>query len=273
MPELTTTTSAVFIPEIWSKDIQKFVEANLVFLPLIRRFDSEVKSGGDIIHVPKLTKIAAAAKADDTDVTFTSPTETEFTLTINQNFVSGVKIRNLTAVQASYDLRKAYSDSMSYGMVERMDTSVAALYAGLSQLVDASAGVSRTLILSAIQKLDDANAPMADRSFVMKPKVKAAIFDIDGFVRFDATNTERVNNGLLGDIFGIKSYVSTNVATSVTDRNLIFHKDAFAAAVQKQPKLDAQYMVRAFAWEVGCEAIWGVAEYRDAFGVEFKTAV
>jgi len=45
----TTLTQAVFIPEIWANEVQKFTEANLVLASRVKRFDSLVAGKGDVI--------------------------------------------------------------------------------------------------------------------------------------------------------------------------------------------------------------------------------
>lgn len=271
MPELTPGTSAVFIPEVWSKDVQLFVKQNLVMSDLVMRFDSDVKAYGDTIHVPKVTKIAAAAKADNTDITFTSPTESEVTININQYYANGFALTDIVGAQSKYDLRSIYTKSLGYGMAEQIDGSLTGLYSGLSQSVDSTGALTDANLLTAIQYLDDANAPMSERSFVFKPIVKKNIFALDKFVLFhNIGNDERITNGKVGDVYGVDCYVSTAIQTSTTTRNLMFHKEAFALAMQKEPEIKAQYMVRALRWEVACRSIYGVSEYRDTFGVEVK---
>ena len=272
MAELTPTTSAVFIPEIWAKEAQMFVKPNLVMADLVMRFDADTKQGGDTLHIPKVTKIAAAAKSDDTDVTFTAPTEGEISLSLNKNYYAAFKLPDITRIQSAYDLRSLYTKGIGQGLAEQIDSDLASLYSGLSQSVDASGGVTDALILTAIQYLDDANAPDSDRHFVFKPSVKKAILALDKFVLWqNRGENETINKGKIGEIYGIQTYVSTAIKTSTTVRNLMFHREAFALAMQSAPKVEAQYMARAIAWEVVASTIYGVVEYRDSFGVEFKS--
>lgn len=272
MAEMTPTTAAVFIPEVWSKDIQMFTKNQLKLADRVLRFDADVKNGGDTINVPIVTKIASATKSNDTDVTFTAPTESSVTITVGTHKVVPFKIADITKVQSRYDLRSIYTKGAAYALAETIDSSIAGLHSGLSQTVGAAAtAVTDAVILSGIQKLDEANAPASERYFVARPSVKAALLALDKFVLFQNVNESRVNSGAIGEIYGVEFSVSNNITQTVTtvtrSNNLLFHKEAFALAMQVEPRVEAQYMVRALAWEVVAQTLYGVAEYRDAFGV------
>lgn len=273
MAELTPTTSAVFIPEIWSKEVQMFAEENLALASRVKRFDSDAKNGGDTIHIPKLTSIAAGAKSNDTDLTFTANTESEISLSINKHYYAAFKLADITRVQSSYNLRSLYTSKLGYSLAEQIDTDLGGLYSGLSQTVGTTnTALTDAVFLSGIQKLDEANAPMSDRHFVFKPSVKKDVLSLDKFVLFQNRNKETVNTGEIGELYGVEMVVSTNIVTSASspnprNNNLLFHREAFALAMQMEPRIEAQYMVRALAWEVAAQVLYGVVEYRDGFGV------
>lgn len=276
MAEMTPTTAAVFIPEVWSKDIQLHTKDALKLADRVMRFDSDVKQGGDIIHVPKIAQIAVATKSNDTDVTFSANTETDFQLTVDAHKYVAFKIADITRAQSRYDLRSIYTKSAGYSIAEAIDTSLAALYSGLSQTVGAAnTALTDAVLLSGIKKLDEANAPMSERYFVARPSVKAALLALDKFTLFQNVNAERVNKGEIGEVYGVELSISNNISQTVTtvtrSNNLLFHKEAFALAMQIEPRVEAQYMARALAWEVVVQALYGVAEYRDAFGVTVYT--
>ena len=79
MGNVTTTTAAVFVPEVWAADIQKHTKANLVLADLVKRADADVAQYGDKVHFPFLAEVAARSKSAGTDVTFDAATESEIT--------------------------------------------------------------------------------------------------------------------------------------------------------------------------------------------------
>lgn len=276
MAEMTPTTMATFIPEVWSKDIQMHTKDALKLATRVLRFDADVKQGGDIVHVPKVSQVAVASKSNDTDVTFTANTESEFTLTIDAHKYAAIKIADITRAQSRYDIRSLYTKSLGYSIAEAVDTSLAGLYSGLSQTVGAAnTALTDAVLISGIKKLDEANAPMNERYFVARPSVKAALLALDKFTLYQNVNATRVNSGEIGEVYGVELAISNNITQTVTtvtrSNNLLFHKEAFALAMQIEPRVEAQYMARALAWELVVQALYGVAEYRDAFGVTVYT--
>jgi hypothetical protein len=67
-PQVTKTTGAVFIPEIWSDEVIAAYKQNLVMANLVSKMSFKGKKG-DTLHIPKPTRGAASAKAASTAVT------------------------------------------------------------------------------------------------------------------------------------------------------------------------------------------------------------
>ncbi len=76
---------------------------------LVKRFDSDVADGGDVLHVPKVSNLTANAKAANTQVTLNSPTETEFTMNINRHFEASYLVEDRLKFQAKYNILEQYS--------------------------------------------------------------------------------------------------------------------------------------------------------------------
>lgn len=292
--QMTVTTGDVFIPEVWSKETQRATEATLVLANLVKRMDEDVADGGDIIRVPKVSNLTAYSKAANTQVTLNAPTETAFTLTVDQHYESSFLVEDKLKAQSKYRLLEEYSKKSGYAIAQKMDNTLAQLYAGLSQFVgNSTTDITDANIVRAIQYLDDANAPQTDRYFVIKPAGLAHIRLIDKFTRFDALGIapsvmvngglanggsviRRVGpNGLLGTLYGLEIYMSTNLVeesgTSDVVHNLLFQKEAFAMAQQIKPRTQFQYKQEYLGNLCTTDALWGVAEYRDSFGVDFRS--
>lgn len=120
--DITTTTAAVFLPTIWSVDVLLAAENALVAANLVRRFDSQVKAKGQALQIPTIANISATAKSANTDVVATSNTETAITLNISSWFYAAVKIEDLPAVQAAYDLRSLYAEKIGYAVAKQVDS-------------------------------------------------------------------------------------------------------------------------------------------------------
>lgn len=281
-----TTEAAVFIPEVWSAETLRAQEAALVVAPLVKRFDSLVKGRGDTVHIPKVSNLTANNKAMNTDVTLQAITETEATISINKWKEASFLIEDMVKVQSNYDLMAEYTNKAGYAIAQIVDTDLLALYSTFTNAAVGTYGtnISDATIVAAIQKLDEANAPIEDRCLIIKPKDKAAIMLLDKFVKADYlgqyANPTPVKRGpnnrfLWGDIYGVPVYYSTQVPTTAgtptQTHGMLFHKEAMALAMQQAPRTQGNYWPKSLGWLVTVDSIYGVAGLRGDFGVEVKS--
>lgn len=292
----TITTGAVFIPTIWSKEVQRATQSTLVLANLVKRFDDDVADSGDTLNVPLVSNLTATAKAANTQVTLNAPTETKFTMSINRHFESSYLVEDRLKVQAKYKILEEYSPKAGYAIGQKIDSDIAGLYSGLSQTVgNSTTKITDANLLRGIQYLDDADAPQTDRYFVIKPAGLSNLRLLDKFSRWDALGivpnpssgagglangsgvVRRIGpNGLVGVVYNIEVYMSTNLVTesgtSDTLHNLLFHKEALALAIQEKPRMQFQYKQEYLGTLATTDAIWGFGEYRDSFGVDFRSS-
>lgn len=286
MANFTTTTSAVFIPEIWSVETLRSAESALVMAPLVKRYDSLVKQRGDTIHIPHISDLSAQTKTQNSEVTLQTVTETETTISINSWQEVSFEIEDIAKVQSQYDLRSEYTNKAGYAIAKKVDSDLLALYSSLTSSDVGTYGVDITdaVIVRALQRLDEVDAPLEDRYFVIAPSQKAAIMKIDKFVKADylgsynePTPVKKGPNSryLWGEIYGIPVYytnqVPVTVATPTQTHNLLFHKEAFALAMQLEPRTQASYWQKDLAWLVTTDTIYGMTTLRSTFGVEVRT--
>jgi hypothetical protein len=239
----------------------------------VKRLDAVVASKGDVIHIPKFTEYAAVQKSAGTALTPQTNTETEFTLTIDQHWALPVRIEDIVKIQSQYDLMSEIVREAGYSLAKKIDSTVSALYSGLTQSVgSAGTAVSDANIVAAIVLLDEADAPMDDRHFVIRPSEYGDILKLDKFVLFQNANKERVNTGEIGEVYGVEVVRSTNITTSgspLQSNNLMFHRDAFALAIQKQIKVEQDRDILHIADVMVASVLFGAAEFRDTFAVHF----
>lgn len=275
MANQTVTTGAVFIPEVWSNDILRIVEASLIIGPRVHNYSADVKQMGDVIHVPAIAEVAAAAKAAGTDVSSTANTEAEIQILIDQHWYTSVKIEDILKVQAKADLMAEYTEAIGYGVSKKIDGTLSALATGFSQITGTTnTALTDAVVLRSIQYLDDADAPLTNRHFIIKPSAKKDILSLDKFALFQNTGAvnggSRVLNGNLGEIYGVEIGVTTQITLStspITIQNMMFHRDAIGLATQQQVRVQSQYKLESLAWLLVADAIWGIKEMRDTFGV------
>lgn len=277
---ITGTSAAVWRPNIWTSEILAARESNLVLAPLVKRYDRDITSKGQTVEIPKLDNLAANAKTANAQVTLNSNVESKVTLTIDQHEESSVLIEDFADAQSAYDTHAEYRAKTGYAIAESVDNFIAdTMTTNFTQTVG-SAGTALTydVMLSAKLKLDDAKAPMSERCFVVTPLSHNDLLKIDEFTRYDAMGAAAkpspFSNGKVGTILGFDVFMSQNLVVTAgtpdTHNNLFFHKEAFALAMQKNPKTETQRKTEYLGDLIVTHALWGGKVLRDDHGVTVK---
>lgn len=283
--QMTVTTGNVFRPDIWSKEITRAFEANLVLADKVSRFDQDVASKGKSVYIPNLSNLTALDKVANTAVTLQSPTETSINLLMDQHKHVAFLVEDILAAQSSYNLMSEYTSKAGYALKKAMDTSIANLATGFS----GSAGtynstITTTAVLAAVQALDDADVPQNERIWALKPKAVKDLRTISDYTRYDGTgyagaaetgavgNGKVRPNGLVGELYNAPVYMTTQIAQSGNNiSNLYMHKEAIAMAIQKNVRVQSQNRIDYLGELVVADVIYGVIERRDNAGIEFKS--
>lgn len=274
------TAANVFRPNVWSNEVLMFVKANLVLLPLVKHYDAEVSSYGQTVEIPNVSAISANRKVENTAVTLNYVTETKTTITINQHYESSFLLEDIAGIQAKADLRSDYTQSAAYAIAAKIDNGLAnAMTSAFTGYGAFGTALADSLILVGNRYLDDNKAPQTDRSLVVTPQGKQEMLNIDKYIRYDAIGVggsdNAILNGQIGEIYGIKVFMSQNLVQVTTNPNqnnhLLFHKEAFAVAVQQQPRTQASYKQEYLGWLVTVDILWGMTALRSGFGFVLKS--
>jgi hypothetical protein len=279
---MTVTTGNVFRPNVWSKEVLMFVQSNLVLVPLVKHYDRDIASFGQTVEIPNVSTITANDKAAGTQVTLNAPTETKTTLNINKHKEASFFVEDILAAQSQYDIRSDYTKAAAYAISEKMDNDIAtAMVAGFTTNTAVGtygSAITDAVVLAAQLALDTAKAPQSERVLVVTPKGKADMLGIDKYVRYDALGVggdqNSIKTGKIGEIYGAEVFMSQNLVvtagTPIQNNCLYFHKEAFAIAIQKQPRTQTQYKQEYLAWLVTVDVLYGISVLRNAFGVLVK---
>jgi len=307
------TAADKFIPEIWSDEIIASYQKNLKMAPLVKKLTMKGKKG-DLIHIPKPVRGSAFAKAEATAVTIQANLESELTVSINRHFEYSRLIEDIVEVQALSSLRRFYTEDAGYQLALRVDTDLFMVATGFGNgtlnlapaAVDGTAWVNTATFyndatngLSAyavdtvidadpysdaafrglIKKLDDNNVPMDNRVFVIPPALRSAIMGTERYVSSDFRDARTVQSGLIGSLYGIDIYVSSNcpvietatlntAATNSVDIRgaLLFHKEAIVLAEQMAVRSQTQYKQEYLSTLFTADTLYGVQVYRPEAG-------
>jgi N4-gp56 family major capsid protein len=300
----TTTTGANYIPEIWSNDVIAGYKSNVVMANLVRKINHKGKRG-DTIHVPNFTRSDASSKTQGSQVTLIAPTHSVTNVSIDKWYEYSVVIEDIVEKQALSSLRRAYTDDAAYALAKQTDTDLHAQFEtlnggtaagannwdaaviggdGATLFDDATTGngsdITDAGIRAMILQLDNADVPMSNRKLVIPPICKS---DLMGLARFteqaftgDAPGKSPIRTGLIGEIYGMPVYVSSNCPSFASDdfstlyrAGHMFHTDAVVHAEQMGVRTQSQYKQEYLGDLFTADCLYGVAEYRNDAGVSF----
>lgn len=277
---VSATPSSVFRPNVWSSEVLMFVKKNLVLVPLVRHYDADVQAYGQTVEIPNVSTISANLKSANTVVTLNYNTETKTTITLNQHYESSFLLEDFVKIQSKYDLRSAYTQAAAYAISEKIDRFIAAsMNTSFTAYGSYGTVLADSLILIGNRYLDDALAPSTDRSLVVTAQGKQEMLNIDKYIRYDAIGVggsqNSIMNGQIGEIYGIKVFMSQNLVQLASNpnqnNNLLFHKDAFAIAIQQNARTQVQYKQEYLGWLITVDMLWGGTTLRSGFGYTLKS--
>lgn len=267
-----TISDGIFSPDIWSKQVLRATESNLVIARSVNRGFEDDASVGKTVKVASIGNLAARAKAENTAITYETVAETATTITLNIWSYAAFGIEDIVKVQAQVEVQSEYQRKLGYALARDIDTKLASNFAGFSQVVGSlGTAASDANVLAAIKLLDDADVPQDDRYFIMTPAEKVAKLALDRWSNalYIGTSAYPTRSGMLGDMYGLNLAVTTNLVKPAAGQanNAIFHRDALALVVQRTPKTHVFYDIDFFTWKLASEVIYGHQEMRDLFGV------
>jgi hypothetical protein len=267
-----TIADGIFSPDIWSKQVLRATESNLVIADSVNRGFEDDASVGKSVKVASIGNLAARAKAENSAIVYETVAETAVTIVLNIWSYAAVGIEDIVKVQSQIDVQNEYQRKLGYALAKDIDTKLATDFAGFSQTVGTlGTAASDANVLAAIKLLDDADVPQDDRFFIMTPAEKVAKLALDRWSNalYIGTGSMPVRNGVLGEMYGLTLKVTTNLVKPAAGQanSAIFHRDALALVEQRTPKTHVFYDIDFFTWKLASEVIYGHQEMRDAFGV------
>jgi hypothetical protein len=274
-------SGAVFVPQNWSRDIEIARESVKVMAGLVNRRDFDA-SNGNIIHIPFVSNLTTASIASQGQATFQMPQEAEVQVNLNRYFESSVAIEYRLDIQSKYELATQYKGKIAEALDKLVETDLTGLYSSASQIVGSGAvAITEANIVRGIQYLNDANAPMADRHFVVCPAGMNNMQQISRYTDYYSANNGKSpnvggNNGLVGNVSGVPVHMTTNIlgpaSTGVpTHHNLMFHKDFATLAMQKAVNVNKEDRPSYFCTAYIASSLWGFALLRQDHVVDIQS--
>jgi len=298
---VNSTNAATFIPELWSDEIVAAYKKNLVLANLVNKM-SMVGKKGDTLHIPKPTRGSATAKAANTAVTIQADTETEVQVAVDKHYEYSRMIEDIVDVQALDSMRRFYTDDAGYALATQVDDDLFTLGKSFGDgdgsdwthsnvyYVDAANGIATYAVDTVasgddfsdlafrelIKLMDDQDTPMDGRFLVIPPSARRDILGIDRYNSSDFVDGRGINTGLIGSLYGVDIYVSSNVPVIETAADntagddvrgaILAHRDTMVLAEQMAVRSQTQYKQEYLADLFTADTLYGVKELRPETG-------
>ena len=310
------TNADKFIPEIWSDEIIAAFQKNLKMAPLVKRLTMTGKKGDLIhVPKPIRGEANAKAANTAVTIQANVETELQITIDRHFEYSRLIEdivevqalnsLRQFYTEDAGYALaKKVDTDLHQVATAFRIDGANAnagssnVLHTGLPASYvhsscfynDATDGTSAFVqdrviaddvfsddfFRDMIQKMDDNDVPMDNRCLVIPPSVRNQILGIQRYVSSDFVSGQPVASGLIGNLYGVDVYVSSNCEVIETAAEnsagpevragLLFHKDAIVLAEQMSVRSQTQYKQEHLSTLYTADTLYGVECYRPEAG-------
>lgn len=294
MANITTTAVDDGLATIIAANALGYLKSNTVLARLVARdWDDNVASYGQAVKIPFTGSLSVNDKSADSTIILQAPTDTNVTITLNKHKEVSFLIEDIARFLARPDYQAQYiSDGMAK-VAEQIDGDIAALYSGLSQTIDATAGLAESHFRQARKLLNTAKAPLSQRYAVLHEDAEYEFLGIEKAVNGDyaATLGQAAAAAMAGRFMGFDVLLDQNIKTSTSQKNLFIHRNAFALAtrplasapagmgvVQRTMDEDGMGLRVTLSYshdylgvKVTIDVLYGVSELRDSHGVVVST--
>lgn len=265
MANVTVSTGANFIPELWADAILDYAERKFSLKNKVTDVSSLLSGGGDTLHIPRVDEETAAAKSADSAVTYSANTDGKTDLSIDQHFYEAKRIEDIVRVQESADLFNMYAKSMGYSLAKKVENYLALLIQ-TATANDVTLGTDNVftsaLIRSGTQKLMDAGVDYTSGTFLYaSPAAYNSLFALDEFsLANEAGRASAHATGSQGSIMGMDAFYSVDWdddGGTGDETASIFTEDSILFAMQIAPRVQSFYDIDYLATSVVTDVLFG----------------
>jgi len=296
MANITAALVADSTPTIIAAEALGYLQSNTVLARLVNRdYENEVAEFGNVVKIPYGGALTVNDKTADTVITLQAPDDAVYTLTLNKHKEVSFLIEDIAKAFARPDWFTIYAQDAMAALAEQIDSDLACLYSGLSQTINATAGLSETTFRNARRLLNAAKAPLIDRVAVLHEDADYEMLGIEKVVNQDYASMlgAKAADALTGRFMGFNVFMDQQIVVASTQcKNLFFQKNALVMANRPLPTAPAEMGVRQrvmnedgiairvtmsyshdyLGAKFTLDTLYGVAEMRDNHGVAVSTA-
>lgn len=206
-----------FIPEkVANEAINKLTSYMNLAKTVYRDFEDEVASEGDTVKVPKFGTLAAYEMSQTGQVTLQNPADDEVSVALDQHWEVSFLIRDVARAMAKKNVLPGYVENGIIALAEKVENTLASLYASAGNSINAGASPDKTYIRQARKTLVDNKVPkLAPRHVYLDSDYMDALL---GDSVIGAANSfgsrEALLEGKIPQLYGFGLFESQNVVST-----------------------------------------------------------
>lgn len=262
--EMTSTTEAAFLPEIWSQKTADAAQFKRVVADTVDTSLEDEVSMGRIVHRPHRSNLQTQAKTEgiSNTVLFQAITQTNQDFTISTQEYAAWLENEVVRAQERPDYLKAVTTRAGYALERGVEVALTARFDGFSQTVGTD-NVEWTLanLLAGWTFLENAGAPEDDRFFISSPGGIAGMKKITELTSSDFAFQEGLKRATIGEFMGIPVIQSQLLEAGAAGKeSAMYHRSALVLIRQIMPTTRRQYLIRNLAEGVVIFDLYTTAE-------------
>ena len=265
MANMTITTAAKHIGEVWPKSVIRAQEFKLVIAPRAYR-EWQFAGFGDVYHIARIPNIETNTKSAGSAWTPTAYTDTEQLINVDTHQVAGFEIEDITKVLSNNDLEMEMKRKIGYSLGRAVDVNLATLPQNFSQ-TQGTLGNEMTYnhAVRAWQYLADAGIELQDNcTWVISPAALAGLLKLDIFINqlYQGDNPKAIQSAKIGQLLGAPVLMSnlTRAPSAGQSESFLMYKQAMGLIMAKNVTMVSEYIAKDLAMVVGGHQIYGYAE-------------
>ena len=272
MPDVTITTAAVFIDQVWSPELNRAIQYDVVVAALFDDKSALIDQHGNTINLPSRHNLTANAKAAGSPLTPQAITETQQQFVVpmtNGHRAIAQMVEDIAEIQSRYDIRSETTLAGAYALARQMDVDAASVFAAAtnaqgtagSELVDDNLIGARTILRN--------NAAPRPWYIVVSPATYSGFLKLEKFTNMLYVGTDEggtaVEEAKVGKMYGADVYESQLLSgTAPNSVGAFWSKTHYFKAIQRQPTTHTWYSPLDLSWVVSMDTIYGMYERLEA---------
>lgn len=287
MADMTATSMATYLPEVWSTLATITYRQETVLVPLMdHRWEPEIGVGqGDTVNIPNFTQntrtnvTKRSTFGTAAAITFTATQENQTQLAVNTMAYTAHRIPVEMSVQQMPMYNTLLAEGSGQAIAQQIDYDIASDnsngFDAFTAIGTDNVDVTEATILQGETNLNDNLAPDSGRYFAMSPATRASLLQIDVLRnQLYATSVGNLagnrGKGFIGKIYTLDCWMSADLESGTSGKkNFIGQMEAIAIAVQQNVKMVGGLNIAdGLLNEVAAYAVYGIKQVKSAFGRE-----